>query len=255
MISTLKKKLFKHLSFENYLRLHQKGFFFLYNMSLLKFSESYKYHYYIKRLINKGDVVIDIGANLGYYSVLFAKQTGTTGKVYSVEPIKVFNNIFNEVAGKYNNITLYPFALGTEEKVIQLVSNPNIGYFRTGLPHVYDSARDGDMKNIEFSFDAQMKIPSKLFEPLDRINYIKCDIEGLEYEVLSNMKEIIRKHKPKVQVEVWGQNEKLITELFDDMGYIPYKVSKNKMVSLKSTCLKIEGDYIFVHKDQIGDIA
>lgn len=144
MKNKLKRKIFNSLSFDNYLRLHQQGFFFMYNTSLLRFNENYKYHYYVKNLINKGDVILDIGANLGYYSILFAKWTGEKGKVHSVEPIKIFNKIFNESARKYNNIILYPFALGTEEKSIRLVSSPNTGYFRTGLPHIYDSIRDGE---------------------------------------------------------------------------------------------------------------
>ncbi|WP_170120061.1 FkbM family methyltransferase [Dysgonomonas alginatilytica] len=205
-------------------------------------------------MINKGDVVLDIGANLGYYSIPFAKQVGKSGKVHSVEPIKVFNKIFNEIAKKYDNIILYPFALGTEEKLIQLVSSPQTGYFRTGLPHVYDSVKDGDLSSSEFSFEAQMKIPSKLFGSLDRIDYIKCDIEGFEYLVLSEMKEVIRRHKPKVQVEVWGQNEKTIKELFDEMGYTPFKLNKNKLVSLNSNSSKIEGDYIFIHKQQASNV-
>ncbi len=250
MISTLKRIVFKKLSLKNYLRLHQRGFFLMYATGLLRFSNSCKYHYYIKKLINKGDVILDIGANLGYYSILFAKWTGKEGEVHSVEPIRIFNEVFNEVAVKYSNIKLHPFALGIEEKTIQLVSATHSGYFRTGLPHVYDSEKDGDLNGVDFLFEAQMKIPSKLFASLGRIDYIKCDIEGFEYLVLSDMKQVIREYKPKVQVEVWEQNEKAIRELFAEIDYIPYKLYRNRLVSLNSNSSKIEGDYIFIHKQE-----
>jgi hypothetical protein len=51
---------------------------------------------------------------------------------------------------------LYPYALGPEEKNIRLVSSPQTGYLSSGLPHVYDSDKDGDIENQEFVFEAQI---------------------------------------------------------------------------------------------------
>lgn len=249
MLSYIKKAIFRNLSFDNYLRIHQRGFLSLYKTNFLRLIDSYNYHYNIKRFINKGDVVVDIGANLGYYSMLFAKWVGSSGKVYSVEPIASFNKIFNEQACKFDNIVLYPYALGTEEKDIKLVSSAQSGYFRTGLPHVYDAERDGQMDDQQFAFDAKMKIPSKLFADIDRIDYIKCDVEGFEYVVISDMKDIIARHKPIVQVEVWGQNEKLMKELFKSIGYLPYKLQKDKLVEIDEH-KTLGGDYIFIHQSK-----
>ncbi|MFR9166640.1 MAG: FkbM family methyltransferase [Dysgonomonas sp.] len=251
MAKSIKKIIFKTLSLENYLRLLQRSYFVLYKTKILKNSPNYSYHYYAKNLIRKGDTVIDIGANLGYYSILFSNWVGEKGKVYSVEPIAVYNKIFNEKAKKHKNITLYPYALGLEEKKIELVSSPKTGYLSTGLPHVYDSDRDGRLEDQEFRFQAEMKIPSELFEPLDRIDYIKCDIEGFEYVVLNNMKDLIDKHKPIVQAEVWGDNETNVNRLFKDMGYIPHKLKDGKLTSLEKENQKINGDYVYIHKDSL----
>jgi FkbM family methyltransferase len=221
----------------------------MYKWGLLRKNKEYEYHYYIKRLIHEGDVVIDIGANLGYYSILMSSWVGETGKVYSVEPVALYNKIFNEKARKHKNIVLYPYALGKEEKDVTLVCSPDAGYLRTGLPHVYDSHRDGDMQKQEFTFDAKMKIPSVLFFTLDKLDYIKCDVEGFEFIVLSDMAAIIDKFKPVVQVEVWGENEKTICELFANLGYIPHKLYEGQLTSDEEKVKKTEGDYIFIHKD------
>ena len=246
MIKLIKRLIFKFLGLKNYLRILQRTYLFLYNTGLLKFTSTYQYHYFVKHLINKGDVIIDIGANLGYYSLLFARWTGDSGKVFSVEPVKVYNEIFNEQAKKYKNITLYPYALGTEEKTVELVSSPHTGFLSTGLPHIYDPQRDGKIEKQEFKFEAQMKKPSVLFSNLDKIDYIKCDIEGFEYIVLSDMKEILRKFKPIVQVEVWPDNKNSLLELFNELGYTPYKVHKYQLAPQNESDNSLPGDYIFI---------
>lgn len=255
MIKQIKRFIFKTLGLKNYLRVLQRTYFLLYRTGLLRYNSTYAYHYFVKHLINEGDVIIDIGANLGYYSFLFARWTGDSGKVLSVEPIVVYNEIFNEKAKKFKNITLYPYALGAEEKTVELVSSPQTGFLSTGLPHIYDPARDGKVENQEFKFEAQMKKPSVLFGNLERIDYIKCDIEGFEYIVLSDMKEIIRKYKPKVQVEVWPENEKKLLELFDGLGYTPYKLYKYQLAPQKETDHPLPGDYIFIQNSSNDENA
>ncbi|MDR1527846.1 MAG: FkbM family methyltransferase [Dysgonamonadaceae bacterium] len=246
MILYIKKLIFSHLKVENYLRILQRTYFFAYKAGLLRWNKNYACHYFVKKLIHKGDTVIDIGANLGYYSILFAEWTGASGNVFSIEPIAVYNKIFNEKAKRYPNIQLYPYALGLEEKMVELVSSPHVGFLSTGLPHVYDPQTDGNIEAQEFRFEAQMKIPAVLFANLDRIDYIKCDVEGFEYVILSNMKEIIRRCKPKVQVEVWGENEENILRLFEELGYLPYKLSRNQLVVQEKGQTPAAGDYLFL---------
>jgi FkbM family methyltransferase len=246
MMLLIKKYIFRQLKIEKYLRILQRSYFFAYRTGLLRVNKNYACHYFVKKLIRKGDTVIDIGANLGYYSILFARWTGASGKVFSVEPIALYNQIFNEKAKKYSQIQLYPYALGTEEKKVELVSSPHVGFLRTGLPHVYNPQTDGNIETQEFKFEAQMKIPAVLFGDLERIDYIKCDVEGFEWIILSNMKEIIRKCRPKVQVEVWSENEENILQMFEELGYLPYKVFHNRLVLQKKGRTPVPGDYLFL---------
>lgn len=240
-----KRLLFKTLSLENYLRFLQRSYFALYHLGILRMSENYCHHYFVKRFIHKGDVVVDIGANLGYYSMLFARWVGPAGKVYSVEPVAIYNKIFREQAAKFPQLTLYPYALGLEEKEMIMVESPHTGYLCTGLVHVYDPLIDGELKDQEFAFSAQMKIPSKLFGHLERIDYIKCDIEGFEYTVLNDLKEVIARTKPTVQVEVWPDNQAAILTLFGSMGYQAFMLQKGNLVPYAKG---MDGDFIFIHQ-------
>jgi len=239
----IKKILYSNLSCDNYLRVLQRSYFLLYRLGILKFNPKFTYHYYVKNLINKGDTVIDTGSNLGYFSILFARWVGNEGKVYSVEPVSIYNKIFEEQARKYRNIILFPYALGNEEKDVELVSVVTSGYLRTGLSHVYNVEKDDANKTYGFRVHAQMKIASKLFADIPKINYIKIDIEGDEYAVLSDMRELIQKHKPIIQVEM---NDHRVTDLLHQLGYNAYKVASKKLVKIETEEV-LEGDCIFLN--------
>lgn len=185
MVRKIKELLFKSLSLDNYLRLLQRSYFFLYKTGILKFNKAYTYHYYIKRFIKKGDVIIDIGANLGYYSILFAQWVGTSGKVHSIEPVPEYNRIFSEKAKKYNNIELHPYALGPEEKDIIMIPYGKEHYLQTGRIKIYDADEDGNIEDYKIHFNSKMIRPAELFNSLEKLNYIKCDVEGFEVHALS----------------------------------------------------------------------
>ena len=240
------------MSMEGYLRMLQRGYFFAYGTGLLRRSREYVCHYFVKKLVRRGDTIIDIGANLGYYSILFSRWTGKAGRVYSVEPIELYNRVFMKKARRRRNITLLPYALGTEDKEVTLVSSPNVGYLRSGLPHVYDEHRDGDIKAQEFTFKAHMKRPSELFGNLERIDYIKCDIEGFEYTVLSEMKDIIARTKPVLQVELWPDNEKPLMDMVQSLGYKPFKPNGGK---LTANAASISGDWIFIPDTRMAEFT
>ena len=203
MTKIIKRLIIKTLGLKNYLRFLQRTYFLLYSTGVLKYNSSYEYHYFVKHLIDEGDVIIDIGANLGYFSFLFAKWAGKSGRIYAFEPVAVYNEVIKERVNRYNNIQIYPS-------------------------------------------ETQIKTLSALFGNFDRINYLKCSIEGYEYTILSDMKEIIRKCKPIVQVGVSPDNEEKILELFDELGYTPYKLYKYQLVPQSEDYVTLPGDYIFI---------
>ncbi len=242
----MRKYLFKLLGRKNYLRTLHLGFHFLYAAGALKKNESYKYHYFDKNIIQKGDYILDIGANLGYYTKLFAEWAGKTGKVYAVEPVTIFADVIKWGTKKYNNITVYNYALGKEEKEVTLSTPGKFGYLRTGLPHVVN---DTDTNNYEFTFKAQMKKGSLLFSNLPKINFIKCDIEGYEEIVLPEMRELLMKHKPVIQLETWGEHKPKTESFLTGIGYEIYDIADDKLKPLKNINNPEANDLFFVHKE------
>lgn len=244
----LKRLAFRTLSIKNYLRLLQRGYFAAYRLGLLRLSPTYVYHYFVRNLIGRGDYVLDIGANLGYYSKLFSSWVGPEGKVFAVEPVKPYNEVFREATRKRKNITLYPYALGPEEKEITMVAPFQSGYLNTGLPHVYDAQKEGSPGEESLTFRAEMKIPSRLFGDLEKLNYIKCDIEGFEKMVLEDLRGIIACHRPLVQVEIWDKYQPDIAGLFHSLGYETYQLEKGRLVPVRDFPARDE-DFIFIPLD------
>lgn len=250
MKKKLKSFLFRLLGEENYLKLLNRGFFFLYRTGLLKSDEGYKYHYYVKKLIKKGDTVVDIGANLGYFTKLYSEWVGDTGKVIAIEPVPLYNKIIKWTCRNRKNITLFPYALGKETKKVHLVTPDHFGYLRTGLPHIYDEKDGKPLSAYEFSFEADMKKANELFASFDRIDYLKCDIEGYEEVVIPEILPTLQKLKPVIQIETWGTHKPVVESVLTGAGFEKYYVVASTLKKAVAGEADAPGDLIFIHKDK-----
>jgi FkbM family methyltransferase len=243
MVNSIKKLIYKSLGQAQYLKTLHRLFFIAYKSGYLKKDPVYKYHYYVRNLIKPGDTVVDLGGNLGYFTRIFAGLV-PNGKVVSIEPVVPFFKTLQWATKGFNNVTLYNYALGTEEKNIQMSVPKNYGYLRTGLASVADHGEDA---SEHYLFDVQMKRASQLLSSLPKINYIKCDIEGYEEFVLPEMKHILEKHKPILQIETWGDHKKVVDDLMLSLGYEKYNLQEGVLQKLGAHD-SAYGDYIFMPK-------
>ena len=106
--------LYRLLSLENYLRVVSRMFFLYRTLGLGRGGRALEYVYHLPQLVKKGDTVIDIGANLGYYTCPLADLVGAEGKVYAVEPVPVIFSVLKRNVGKRKNVELLNYALGKE---------------------------------------------------------------------------------------------------------------------------------------------
>ena len=176
----------------------------------------------LNKLINSGDVVVDIGANLGFFSMMLSKLVGEKGKVLSFEPsISIYNKLIENL--KLNSITnVNPenCGLGQNDEILTLKRNKKYSGMSTLV-------LEQDNEIIE----EQVKITSldKYFYDKEiKINLIKIDTEGFEPEVLIDAKKIINSYKPAIYIELGGgkflkSSEKAI-KILNDYGYkLPIK--------------------------------
>ena len=250
----IKKIFYKTLSFERYLRVLSRFYFFMYRSGLLKNDPNTQYPYFLKKIIKKGDVVMDIGANLGYFTCLFARWVGNSGKIYAIEPVEPVRNVLKKNAKKYPWVEIMPYALGQENKMIQLGNNTlkSRGYVGSGSHFVVDAAHNPySDKNPEILFQAQMRKGSELFENLNQLDFIKCDVEGYELVILSEIQNIIEKYHPTILLETGQENRpKMITQMAL-LGYDAFILEHKKLRPLTPTDFS---DILFVHQDSIKSI-
>lgn len=158
---------------------------------------------FFKKTIKKGWTVLDIGANIGYPSLLFSKLVGKNGKVIAFEPNK--NNIKtlkkNIKVNNCRNIMIVPMAVSNRTGVGTLyISDSHSGDHR-----IYSSNEKRRTQNIEtISLDDYFKSKNK-------INFIQMDIQGAEELVFKGMKRLINENKEiSILLEFWPEGLKKI---------------------------------------------
>lgn len=240
-MGTLKKALYKLLSQRAYLRTLHRSFYLLYDLGLLKKDARFKYHYMVKQLIEPTFSVVDIGANLGYFSKNFARLANK-GRLISIEPVPVFFETLLYFMKKFPHVTLHNVALGTEEGTITMVMPESNGMIRTGLPHIAESEEE---KTQHATQEVKIVKGSELLGKLDRLDYIKCDIEGYELNVFQEIKPILERHLPYVQIEIAEKNLDEMLSLFNSLDYTQFGIKDFKFVRETGTQSE-EGDFFFV---------
>ena len=91
---------------------------------------------------------------------------------------------------------------------------------------------DGELSVEAIKFSAEMRRGSELFAKLERVDFIKCDIEGYERVVIPEMRAIIERHHPTVLIETDGETRHEIIGMFTRMGYRAYMLEVGREVAL-----------------------
>ena len=132
----------------------------------------------LKKIIKKGDYVVDIGANIGYYTLFFASLVGPTGKVFAFEPEpKNFSILKKNIENNLlDNVTIYQKAVGSKNKNIKMKISDSIGFH-----HISDHG-DLDVDCI------------RLDDHIQNVNFIKIDAEGYEVEILKGMSNLLQRN-------------------------------------------------------------
>jgi len=145
----------------------------------------------VKSVVKPGDVVLDVGANIGYYTLIFARLVGDEGKVFAFEPDPANCALLREnvALNGYTNVVVSQAAASNRNGRVRLhLSDANKGDHR-----IYDS-HDGR---------PCIEVPAvqldELFADDDRrIDFIKMDIQGAEGLALEGMSFLLDRTPPRM---------------------------------------------------------
>ena len=159
----------------------------------------------VEKLVNQGDYVIDIGAAIGYFTLILARKAGVEGLVISFEPKEDRFRLLekNTQVNKYNNVKL-------EQKAI-LSKNFQSGFFIeqndvAGLKYFSDSEsiKKNELHTMEVvSIDLDEYLENKKI--LQKISFIKIGVDGPELSILQSSERLLQNDNLKIFIE-WDQN-------------------------------------------------
>lgn len=151
--------------------------------------------------VKKGDTVLDVGACWGDTALYFAANTGAHGKVFSFEFIPNNISLFEKNIGLNphvaSNIELLPFPLGET----------------SGTPVYYKDNGPGSRVALSPFAEQTGKTETLCIDDfvarygVDKVDFIKMDIEGAELPALKGAVETIKKYKPQLAIAIYHSME------------------------------------------------
>uniref|UniRef100_UPI00404B26B6 FkbM family methyltransferase n=1 Tax=Gelidibacter sp. TaxID=2018083 RepID=UPI00404B26B6 len=189
---------------------------------------------YIKSILNEDDIFVDVGSNIGLFSLIASKYVGHKGSVICFEPDPIsFKRLEENIEmNKLHNLDARNLGLSNDIGELEF--------------HIYDDGKDAwnsFAKDEELSLSNSISVPvstlDRELENIDksRIKVVKIDVEGWEKFVLLGGQNFFKEFSPVVLMEFTDVNAFNagygIHELFDIMsnwGYVWYRLEKNNIL-------------------------
>ncbi len=159
-------------------------------------------NFFIKNL-KEGDVILELGSNVGYHTTLFSQLVGSSGKVYTYEALPIIYDLL-KINLEANNATYNTEAFNLA--VSNDCSPKTFGYYNSNPgasadASLYDLQKRSASLASDFSTmtTSSVILDDHLLDKLDRLDFIKMDIEGCEGLALQGMEKILEKF-PKVKI-------------------------------------------------------
>ncbi|HNW56787.1 MAG TPA: FkbM family methyltransferase [Bacteroidales bacterium] len=199
---------------------------------------------FFKKFVKKGDLVIDIGANIGDTTILMALAAGKSGTVLGFEPNPFIFKILTKNASfntEKQNIVPLPYAVTVKEEEFFYISS-EASFANGGISPTKES-RHGKFiypdkvkgKNLEELLDKDYS------DKLKDFSLVKIDTEGYDKEIIKSISGLIDKCKPVIIAESFKHNtpeQKM--ELYEVISRHGYEIFYFEDFNIKAKVVKLE---------------
>lgn len=190
----------------------------------------------VKNLLPEGGVFIDVGASFGYFSIVATDAVGPSGRVMAIEPssrdyARLVDNI--QINNLGNVVSTYRLAISDKKgtALLSIATEERSALNTLGNEFSFKGIDNIAKEEIEtVSLDEFLE-----FNPVDRVDFIKLDIEGSELKALEDAKKTIEKFKPVLMLGVnenalraSGTDHDKIQITLTNLGYRAYKLVEDQ---------------------------
>lgn len=215
---------------------------------------------FVESYLRPGMWFVDVGANIGWFSLLAAKRIGPKGRVVAFEPRPDSSKrlSMSAVENGIACIQVYRVAVGARPgrmKVGALLSGHNTG--GTWLLTTKELLERTAVGHQLFDVDVIRLDDS----PIDRCDLLKLDVEGAEYLVLQGAKETIARHRPIILSEINAEPLRLVSKatvseyvgLMGQLGYQPHELTSSgpgrRMSAEELNRITVAFNVLFLHRE------
>jgi FkbM family methyltransferase len=173
----------------------------------------------VKKLLRPGMIAVDVGAHAGYYTRLFAKLVGPSGKVFAFEPYPASFALLERNTSRFPNVSLFNCAVSDRRMRASLYES----HIHSGRHSLFPVSTEGlfvGVKNVD-------ALPLDEVLGDQEIDLVKIDVEGAEIEVLRGAQFLARVSSRTVVIvecnpstlAARGASEHVLFNALAEMGY------------------------------------
>lgn len=168
--------------------------------------------------LRKDEVFIDAGAHIGKYTLSSAKIVGNEGRVLAFEPHPINYQVLvrNIELNKIRNVTPINLASWNLDTTLKLFIGEVSGQH---------SVRANSLGFLE----VKARVLDHILSGYPKINLVKIDVEGAEYETLCGLEQVISRCRPKIIIEVFSKNLEKVKKFFKKHEYNLICISRNSL--------------------------
>src|SRR2546426_4401381 len=196
---------------------------------------------YLRSILQRGDIFIDIGANVGYFSIIASELVGQEGRVYAFEPCERIHRLLSRSVelNQLSNVICAQLAVGDKASFVRFNDMPASGFShiegdtdtRKAVADQSSTPRAGySVQVVRLDDHLKPKINQQIWA-------IKVDVEGYEYAVLVSAEQLISTHLPDLVVEVqdytlkrYHQSPIDVFSFLERFGYSGYEPKSMRQV-------------------------